>query len=166
MSQRGMVIDGLEFARRQGVLSGHLRLDALPRLAEVLFDVSGGLDYVVSGASDGGIASLSLQLRGPLRLICQRCLGALDFALNVRGRLMLIEPGAHWPSDDELGGLEDETCDAVEASREMDLAPMLEEEILLALPLAPRHEDCKPPAAKLASVSPSPFAQLAKLKRN
>ena len=166
MSQRGTVIDGLEFARRQGVLSGHLRLDALPRLAEVLFDVSGGIDYVVSGASEGGIASLSLQLRGPLRLICQRCLGALDYALDAQGRLMLIEPGAPWPSDHERGGLEDETCDAIEASREMDLLPLIEEEILLALPLAPRHELCQPPAAKHDPVNPSPFAQLAKLKRN
>jgi uncharacterized protein len=48
----------------------------------------------------------------------------------------------------------------------LDLTPLLEEEILLALPIAPRHERCEPPAAAAASKEASPFAQLARLKHN
>ncbi len=166
MSQWGMVIDSLEFAQRHEILSGRLQLGTLPRLAEVLFDDSDSLDYEVSGETAGGKAFLALKLEGPLRLICQRCLGALEFALSVRSRVMLIEPGSPWPDDGQVGGLEDEACDAIAASRELDLAPLLEEEILLTLPIAPRHERCEPPVAVAASKEASPFAQLARLKHN
>ena len=166
MSERGMVIDSLEFARRHGTLSGCLQLEALPRLSEVLFDLSGSLDFEVSGETAGGNAFLALKLEGPLRLICQRCLRALEFALSVRSRVMLIEPESPWPDDSQVGGLEDEACDAIEALRELDLTPLLEEEILLALPIAPRHDRCEQPAAAVASKEASPFAQLARLKHN
>ena len=166
MSQRGMVIDSLEFARRHGTLSGRLELNTLPRLTEVLFDASGSLDYEVSGETAGGEAFLAVRLEGALPLTCQRCLGELVFALSVHSRMMLVEPGSAWPDDGQVGGLEDEACDAIEASRELDLTPLLEEEILLALPIAPRHERCEPPVAVKDSKEASPFAQLARLKRN
>jgi len=160
-----MVIDSLEFARRRGTVSGRLRLSTLPRLADVLFDVSGSIAYEVTGETEGGEAFLRVKLEGMLPLICQRCLGEIKFALSGRSRLMLVEPGATWPEDGQVGGLEDENCDAIEASRELDLSPLLEEEILLALPIAPRHDRCEPPEAKISSKEASPFAQLARLKR-
>ena len=166
MSQLGLVIDSLEFAQRNGALSGRLRLNALPRLAEVLFDTNGELAYEVSGETAGERAFLVLMLAGLLRLTCQRCLGAMEFALNVRSRVMLVEPGSPWPDDDQVGGLVDEACDAIEALHELDLVPLMEEEILLGLPIAPRHERCEPPATVAASAGATPFAQLARLKRN
>lgn len=166
MSQRGMVIDSLEFARRHEELSGRLQLSTLPRLAEVLFDASDSLDFVVSGETAGGDAFLAVKLEGALPLICQRCLGALVFELSVNSRMMLVEPGSPWPDDGQAGGLEDEVCDAIEASGNLDIAPLLEEEILLALPIAPRHEHCEPPASTTASKEASPFAKLARIKCN
>ena len=62
MSQLGLVIDSLEFAQRNGALSGRLRLNALPRLAEVLFDITGDLAYVVSGETAGERTFLVLML--------------------------------------------------------------------------------------------------------
>lgn len=162
-----MVIDSLEFARRQGELSGRLRLGALPRLAEMLFvDAGGSLGYKVSGEIAGNESFLVLQLTGLLQLTCQRCLGALEFALSVRSRVMLVEPGSSWPEDAQTGGLEDEACDAIEASHELGLVPLIEDEILLALPIVPRHEHCESPRAVAASKEASPFAQLANLRRN
>lgn len=166
MSQRGMVIDSLEFARRHETMSGRLQLGTLPRLAEMLFDASGSLDYQVSGETVGREAFLEVRLEGSLLLTCQRCLGAMQFALSVRSRMMLVEQGVPWPDDGQVGGLEDETCDAIDASRELDLFPLLEEEILLALPISPRHERCNPPVVATASSEASPFAQLARLKRD
>lgn len=161
-----MVIDSLEFARRQGTWSGSLQLGTLPRLVEMLHDASGSLEFEVSGETAGGELCLAVKLGGTLPLTCQRCLGVLFFALDVRSRIVLVEPGAPWPDDGQAGGLEDEACDAIEASRELDLFPLLEEEILLALPLAPRHEHCELPIAGTPSKEASPFAQLARLKRN
>ncbi|PKO72313.1 MAG: metal-binding protein [Betaproteobacteria bacterium HGW-Betaproteobacteria-14] len=166
MSQRGMVIDSLEFARRHGTLSGRLQLGSLPRLGEVLFDASGSLSFDVIGETVGSEAFLALKLGGQMRLTCQRCLGAFEFALSASNRLLLIEAGSPWPDAGQVGGLEDEVCDAIEASREMDLVPLIEEEILLALPISPKHERCERPESVAASVEGSPFARLARLKRS
>jgi len=179
MSQRGVIrsgegsgfdaitIESLEFARRRESVSGCLRPEALPRVMEALFDASGRLDCTVSGETVAGKAFLAVKIGGSLSLACQRCLGPLAFALDVRRRIMLIEPGMPWPEDDQPGGLEDETCDAIEASRELDLVSLLEDEILLALPVAPRHTQCAPPVAEaLPQEKASPFAQLARLKRS
>lgn len=164
MSQRGAVIDSLEFARRQGLLKGRLQLNELSRLDEVLFNADGYLDFEVSGEVAGSNAFLNLKLDGQLPLVCQRCLGAFDFMLRVRSRIMMIEPGSPWPDDTQVGGLEDETCDAIEGARELDIIPLIEEEILLALPISPRHEECRlREVASLPGVT-SPFAQLARLK--
>lgn len=165
MSQRGMVIDSLEFARQRGRLCGRLQLNALPRLVEVVVDAAGDLEYEVSGETAGSAGFLAISLDGTLKLTCQRCLGALEFALTVRRRVMLVEAGSPWPDDNQVGGLEDEACDAIEASRELFLSPLLEEEILLALPIAPRHEHCRSPLATAERAEASPFAQLARLKR-
>lgn len=161
-----MVIDSLEFARRHGTMSGHLPLESFSRLGDVLFDSAGSMHYEVVGEAVGGEVFLVLKLDGPIRLTCQRCLGALGFALSVCTRIRLVEPGLPWPGDDQVGGLEDEGCDAIEASHELDLVNLFEEEILLALPISPKHDNCEPPEAVAASLESSPFAQLARLKRD
>ncbi len=159
-----MVIDSLEFARQHGTLSGRLQLANLSRLGDMLFEASGSLNFEVSGESAGRETFLALKLDGALQLTCQRCLGALELVISVCSRVMLIEPGMPWPDDGQIGGLEDVACDAIEASRELDLVPLLEEEVLLALPISPRHECCESPPV-VVSKEASPFAQLARLKR-
>jgi uncharacterized protein len=167
MPQRGMVIDGLEFARHHESITGRLRLGILPRLAEWLTDASGSLSFEVTGESEGGDAFLVVKLEGALSLLCQRCLGTLPYVLSLNSRMMLVPPGDPWPEDSQVGGLEDETCDAIEASRELDLVPLLEEEILLALPIAPRHEHCELPMSTAEAKAVSPFAKtLAGFKRS
>jgi len=180
MSQQGVVINSLEFARQQNTLSGQLELGALPRLADVLFDkgvesggkVAGGkVDFRLAGVAAvkiGGAKSedhaLKLEVDGVLYLICQRCLGALEYPICIRRRLVLVKPGSSW-SDDDLE-LEDDGSDEIEASRELQVAALVEEEILLALPIAPRHETCVAPGNTAASRESSPFATLAQLKRS
>ncbi|MBI3141096.1 MAG: DUF177 domain-containing protein [Rhodocyclales bacterium] len=165
MSQQGMVIDSLEFARQRRMLSGRLELGALPRLGEMLFDAAGALDFSVAGETAGGESFLALSVDGTLRLVCQRCLGGLEHPVRIRSRLMLVAPGAPWPEDGQEGALEDDSCDAIEAARELDLLPLLEEDILLALPIAPRHARCEPPRFSGGDDEASPFAKLAALKR-
>lgn len=166
MSQQGMVIDSLEFARQGGMLSGRLEFRQLTRLSDVLFDTDGGLDFAVAGEMTakavGEEHSLAVSVDGMLHLICQRCLGMLEHPVHIRSRLILMEPGAPWPDE----SLEDESGDAIEAGRELNILPLLEEEILLALPIAPRHAECEAPGNPAAAEEISPFAGLARLKRS
>jgi uncharacterized protein len=158
----GVVVDGLEFARLGRRLAGRMPVRGLPRLTDQLADDGGDIEWELRGTQDKeGKSFLELSVSGRLKLRCQRCLEGVDEVLAVRGRLLLVEPGQAWP-DEELA---EDGFDAVEAGKEMALAPMVEEEVLLALPLAPMHDACEPPVPSRKEHEPSPFAVLAKLKK-
>lgn len=143
------------------MLVGGVPVADLGRLADVLADVAGSLDGELRGGRDDkGKLYLELKVKGSLALRCQRCLGPLPFALDIDSRLMLVAPGESWP-DEELA---EDGPDAIDGSRELVVLSLVEDEILLALPFAPRHRECRPPLAVETEHRPSPFAALAKLK--
>lgn len=158
-----MVIDGAEFARRGNQASGSVMVAELSRVAEYLANSDGMLDCDVQGAcSDEGGRHFELRLSidGELQLRCQRCLEAMRFPLRLDKRLWLVTPGAEWPEE----VVEDEGSDAIEASGEIAVGSLIEDEILLALPISPRHEICGTPRKKESKQDASPFAVLRKLK--
>jgi len=159
----GTVLDSLEFARNAGVLQCSVRLDELPRLADLLYSRAGSLSVRLRGSRDEeGRSWLELDVAGEPVLGCQRCLGGVGLALSIHSRLRLIAPGEEWPDDD----LEDDSADAIAADRELAVLALIEEEVLLALPIAPRHEHCASPLASEAETGSSPFAALAALKKH
>ncbi len=158
-----VVIDSLEFARGGRVREGTIRIDRLPRLQDLLADPVGELSVRLEGWRDEeGKSWLHLDVVGEPVLHCQRCLGGVKFPLHIDSRLQLVAPGEAWPDDD----LADDSADAIEADRALALAPLVEEEVLLALPIAPMHEDCEPPGGAANEHGLSPFAALAALKKH
>ena len=103
---------------------------------------------------------LHLQVSGVISLACQRCLGAIPFDLDVDSLLELIPEGADMSQEE----LEDDTRDFLPVASELYVADLVEDEILLALPVAPRHEKCGLPGAADAGERINPFASLAGLK--
>ena len=132
------LIDGFEFARAGQELRGSLDIDAFKRLDDVLFDSEGSVDYEVKGERDvRNRPQLAVTVSGTLHLQCQRCLGSLDYEVGVESTLLLVERDA--PYDEELD--DPEAPDMIEANPELDVLVLIEDEILLSLPLAPRHPD-------------------------
>lgn len=159
----GTVIDGLEFARNCGVLDRTVGLDKLPRLSDLLAAKMGLLSVRLEGWRDGeGNSWLQLDVTGEPELCCQRCLGGVKFPLLIRSRLRLVAPGEVWPDDD----LVDDSSDAIEAGKVLDVLSLIEDEVLLALPIAPRHEHCESPSAGAEEQGSSPFAALAVMKKH
>lgn len=162
-------IDSLEFARGERRMSGVVRVRDLQRLSDVLADDEGDLTWVVRGefasaADEFGVRRkpfLVIEVVGELRLKCQRCLGALPFHVNVGSRLLLVPPGAPWPDED----LQDDLADPVEALVEQPLLALIEDELLLALPISPRHASCTLPEHDDGKAAASPFVALAQLKK-
>ena len=154
----GIVIDSLAFAREGRHLVGELAVSDLPRLADVLAEQCGALScHLGGGRSEEGKLFLSVEVEGELRLRCQRCLEPLLFPLQIKSRVFLVPPSAPWPDEE----LEDDSSDAIEALAEQSVASLIEEEVLLALPVAPRHEFCVLPAGgELDVLAVSPFATL------
>lgn len=156
------VIDSAAFARDGKCLKALVAIAELPRLQDQLADPAGRLDYAVRGAMGrNGELFLQLEAAGTLQLRCQRCLAALPFLAQVACRFRLVESGQPWPDED----LEDDSIDAIAAERELDVVALVEQEVLLVLPLAARHDACGLPGAAIESQDTSPFAGLAALKR-
>jgi uncharacterized protein len=88
---------------------------------------------------------------------CQRCLAPLVVPLVVDAELELAD------SAGEIATAEDD-IDRVVASPAMPLAQLVEDELLLALPMVPRHEACEPPGEGY-DAGASPFAALGRLRR-
>ena len=158
----GTVIDCLEFARSGGVLERSVGLDELPRLADLLSTTDGFLSVRLEGWRDEqGKSWLQLDIAGEPVLCCQRCLGGVKFPLAISSRLQLMAPGEDWPDND----LEDDSVDAIVAEADLMVLSLVEDEVLLALPIAPRHEECDSPLAGASGHGTSPFAALADLKK-
>lgn len=162
------VIDSLEFSRDGRALEGEIGVASLGRLADVVVEPVGTLRCTLRGLPPeqrrDGKPGLELVVSGSLRLRCERCLQPMDYPLRVASRLLLIAAGEPWPDEDEDVEPDDDEWDAIEASREQSVLALVEDEVLLALPIVPRHEACKPPVALEDEHEPSPFAVLAKLK--
>lgn len=170
----GAVVDSLRFAGEGARVAGRVALSRLPRLADQLLSTAGSLDCSVQGVTfdnlQAGQPGLQVRVQGVLQMRCQRCLAEVDVACDVDRRLLLMAAGADeaaWPEEE----LESDDFDAIPASRELSLLSLVEDEVLLALPLVPRHADCVLPgnagAAGLQQESKaSPFAVLADLKKH
>lgn len=160
MSQQ-VVIDSLAFARDAGSLEGELAMADMPRVHDLLTEVSGGVRYRLKGRIGAlGKSQLVLQLDGFIPLRCQRCMECLDFPLHVESVLELLESEADLTQDD----LEDDSRDFLPAEKKLDVLALIEDEVLLALPVVPRHDSCSLPEGGERAAKESPFAVLAGLK--
>ena len=158
------VIDPARFARDQSRLSGMLSLARLPRLADVLFDHQGNVSYELQGyTTANGQPALHLSVGSDLAVRCQRCLERLPLHIEVTRDLVLIAEARDIdPVDDE-----DDDTDTIPGVAALDVLDLVEQEVVLSLPMAPRHpeETCEAqPAAQTGNTS-SPFSALAGLKR-
>jgi uncharacterized protein len=159
------VIDGLEFTRTGQTLRGSLPLPGLARLKNSLFDARGAVEFEVKGGHDARSRPiLMLAIHGTLHLQCQRCLGELEHPLQVLNTLLLVSAGGA-----AVGNLDEEDAEWIEASGNLDVAALVEDEIILSLPYAPRHEEGACRQAGIAAAdgaAASAFARLAQLKQN
>ena len=159
------VIDVLEFSRAAQTLSGSLQVVTLKRLEDVLHDREGILEYELRGGPDERARpQVRIKVSGRLHLQCQRCLGLLEYQLHLTNTLLVTQQGS------KVEGVEDpDAPDTIDENPELDVASLVEDEVLLALPFAPRHAegqcDTEPQADVQAGREGSAFAKLAALKQ-
>lgn len=115
---------------------------------------------------------LHLTAHTTLPQTCQRCLGEVGTELGVNRSYRFV-------ADEATAEAQDDACeeDLLAISREFNLLTLIEDELLMALPLMPMHDVC-PVQPKMAAVDadfegngevvgagkPNPFAILASLK--
>lgn len=159
-------IDSLDFASNGQQISSDVLVEELSRLADVLSDTAGELSYTIHGAVDKyGMPMLALRIAGVCHLTCQRCMQAMDYNIQVTNSVMLRDQAALDRLDEDDVG---EEYESVLADAHLDIWSLLEDEIILSLPFAPKHEVGMCQAVKEVRSQQDeshPFAALAKLKR-
>ncbi|HRD84304.1 MAG TPA: DUF177 domain-containing protein [Rubrivivax sp.] len=83
---------------------------------------------------------LHLEAQACLEMQCQRCLGAVVVALSVDRDFRFVM------GEDEAARQDEQSDeDVLPLARELDLQALVEDELILALPLVPRHDRCPSP---------------------
>jgi uncharacterized protein len=151
------VIDGFEFASAGATQEGTLPLSSFPRLQDLVLSTAGEAGYTLRGVRDErGRPSLRLTVRATLQLRCQRCLGPMSH--EVEGDALLVLAASQEEIDADPATVD--APDRVLAGKEMAVRDLVEDELLLALPYAPRHEDCETRPEGHDRAEASPFASL------
>jgi len=207
--------DLFEFARASHSAAGAVAVGDLPRMVNEVREVRGHLRMNDAGAAsdttDGSVDAplddeldepvnwtargesrenpgsaadlyLHLTIRAKPWVECQRCLTPYRQPLDVAATYLIVA------SDEEADAvpLDDDEVDPIVGSRQFDLYDLIEEELLLSLPLVPKHAVCpsvhealvtgeagdivieRPPEDEppRRDASDNPFAALQALKRD
>jgi uncharacterized protein len=166
-------LDVKAFAKAQMHLEGDTPVAEFERLAQdCLGEVTGQVSWSVQGATEPDASGkdaiwLHLEAKAIVPLACQRCLHPVPVEL-------LIEQDFRFVADEATALAEDDDSDEdlLVLEDRFDVLALIEDELLMALPLVPMHPTClseqaptsKEEEAILAEAKPNPFAVLASLK--
>ena len=165
-------LDLRAFCRHEGNLQGTWPQVKMARLGA---GFSAASDGVVTWSADGRLVAvtggdaeiwLTLRARAEVPLQCQRCLQTMLQPLQVDRRFRFVR------TEEEASSLdEDSDDDVLVLPARLDLLELLEDELILTVPIVPRHEVCPEPlpmpdaTTPDAEDKPNPFAALAALKK-
>ena len=160
-------LDVRAFAQAGGHLEGEAPLSAFKRLAADALAVEGE-QFMVRWEADGELVEqtggnghvwLHVSAEVELPMTCQRCLTEAHIPLYVNRSFRFV-------ADEATAELEDDDSDEdlLALSREFDLLALIEDELLMDVPVVPRHEECPVPV-KLES-SDADFEQANEQKEN
>lgn len=169
-------IDVKSLAQSAGVVSGPAALADFGRLMHETQGVGGErlMHWTARGdmpTDEAGAGQIWLHLAAEvsLPLVCQRCLGPVDMPVSIERAFRFVETEAQAEVEDEAS-----EEDVLALSADFSLADLLEDEVLMALPAVPRHDEC-PVAVTLEVMDPgfevasaekaNPFAVLAKMQK-
>jgi len=149
---------------RPAVLEGVFHRADLERLQDSLADDRGELRYrITAGLDPRRRKVLSCIIEGFVFLTCQTSLEAFRYEIDLNDRLILVDSEAELPSIEE----ESDSEDYVVADEPLDIRDIVEDAVLLALPMIPRKPGLEESRGEAAGAEEreSPFAALARLKR-
>ncbi|CAM5780137.1 YceD family protein [Castellaniella caeni] len=168
-----MIIDAMEFARAGQVLEGTAVASTFVRLCEGLPQPQDAqVSWRLAGRCDAGTGQLWLdvQAQGRVRVVCQRCIEPFGLDLQVDNTLGLVRNTAELEAMEALETAADDAGpEYLVAERHLDVLALIEDELILVLPYAPRHAVCPEPSDEPSpsrQSKPSPFAVLEQLRKH
>lgn len=151
-----ILINNLEIAKNRDNITGEITADSCERLVDILDKNDSSVSKIhynlIGSTTKFQLPSISLSIKAELPVICQRCLEAMKLEIAVTYDYVI--------SNDEPVAFDDDDVDWLEASREMDLIALIEDELLMAVPLAPTHKHACQPVKLESGEKHNPFSVL------
>lgn len=146
-TRRPQRFDAFRLAAGGGELHGSVVPARLPRLEDRIAEGQGRIDWTIRGSADAlGRPAIVVSVKGAVPLECQRCLRPLEQSVEQSTTLLLARNDTDLVHLDEISENE-----VVLADAPLDPVALVEDELLLSLPFAPRHDaDCAPGTAAVA----------------
>jgi uncharacterized protein len=138
--------DVRKLADSRAVFDLDIPLRQLPGLPEEFSSGGGQVRARLSFGREQGFAIVQVELQAELAATCQRCLGAVPLRVTTSSPVLIVES----EREAEAAPAGWETFFAPEGR--MEFAALVAEELLLALPIVPLHEQgqCQPLAAPMS----------------
>lgn len=127
--------DVLSLARSGGRVEGQFDAREFSRLADVvLADREAPVAFSIAGTRDAfGRPALRLAVDGTAWMLCQRCLQPMRVAIEGETLIVVASNTREWEEWDQ------DESEVVLADRPVEAAELVEDEVILTLPFAPRH---------------------------
>lgn len=138
-------IDPVKFAEQRQVLDGFIGLKSMRRLAEVAqktFDKERAEVHLEGGVDEQGTRFLKGKIKAVLPLICQRCMKTMEYSIEDD---FLATPVS---SEEEANLISSQYDPLILDENEISLLAFIEEELILALPIVPLHDENKCPVKR------------------
>ena len=163
-------IEPFRLANQGETLKGQLALGRMQRLMGMVEGVEGDINVTLAfSVDDNRMRYVDEHISTALKLVCQRCMDEMVFSIDLKmqvGFVLSDEQAKHLPEEYDPLVVEDDT---------VVLADLVEDEIILALPLVAMHEtdECNKGSSDMKNTSESeiemeprenPFAILKSLK--
>ncbi|MEX2500070.1 MAG: YceD family protein [Wenzhouxiangellaceae bacterium] len=166
-------IDAERAAQAGRRFAGEARIEWMPRVSDLLdepapdavigFEVAASLE---ASSGIGNIVRLSVHVHGSVPMTCQRTLKRYRQPIDSRSTVAIVA------SESELAGLPEDLEPKLVPEGRLKLVELVEDELLLALPLVPRDPDSVPvdnAGDRFEPTEPdedeNPFAELARLRK-
>jgi uncharacterized protein len=158
------VIHPERISERPEVFEGTADLHDLPVLGDSVADDRVTIHYKVTARLDPTRRKVvSCIIEGFVFLTCQTTLEVFRHVISINDALVLVDSESQLPPIEE----EREAEDYIVADGPIDVLDLVEEAVLLALPMVPRKPglEAAGPAEPVAPQRQSPFAALDRLKK-
>ncbi len=160
-------VDPRKLADREAEITGIAEVSAMPRLCSLLVDSHGEIHVSLKFAVDEQrLRVVTGSAHGSVMQTCQRCLEPVAVDVEAKVNLAMVL------NEEQAKNLPRYYDPLIVEAEDVELLSLIEDELILSLPLVAYHEDCSiqtsfgdaDEAARTQENKPNPFSVLAELK--
>ena len=134
-----MYIDTLDFAKNRQTIHSTINVATLERACDLFDELNGNIEFTLRGEiNPKNRAVLIIRICGKISTSCQNCLNIVEIPIDTTMEIQLFG------NEDELAVAltDNDTCDGIVTNEHFNVLDFIEDEIIMILPIAPKHENC------------------------